>query len=146
MLKLVLGIIKQRLATFTNCLVTEGKTTALIHGLLSFFKHVFHDMQFDKSDAQSFSEWRDLYHSLLAMCLEINRICAGLLSNNRLTQEGKDLVDCRGHPVGSEPEQAYGDYENLVLVGIWLAVKENGELMSSLIEWSELPQGPDDTS
>lgn len=32
------------------------------------------------------------------------------------------------------------------MVGIWLAVKENGELMQSLIEWSELPQGPEDTS
>lgn len=83
------------------------------------------------------------------MCLEINQTCAVLLSNNRLTQEGQDLVDCRGHPIGSEPEtgdRQFEDYENLVLVGIWLAVKENGEFMQNLIEWSDLPAGPDDTS
>jgi hypothetical protein len=32
------------------------------------------------------------------------------------------------------------------LVGIWLAVKENGEFMQNLIEWSDLPTGPEDTS
>lgn len=100
MLDQVLSIVKQRLSTFTSSLVTQGKTTALIHGLLSFFKHVFADLLFDKSKKEAFEEWRELYHVMLAMCLEINRICAALLSNNRLTQEGKDLVDCRGHPVG----------------------------------------------
>jgi hypothetical protein len=99
MIMQVFSIVKQRLATFTSSLVTEGKTTALIHGLICFFKHVFKDMEFDKSNQQAFEEWRELYHTLLSLCLEINRICASLLSNNRLTQEGKELVDCRGHPV-----------------------------------------------
>lgn len=43
MLLQVFSIVKQRLATFTSSLITEGKTSALIHGLLSFFKHVFSD-------------------------------------------------------------------------------------------------------
>jgi hypothetical protein len=88
MLEQVLSIVKQRLTTFTSSLVTEGKTSALIHGLLSFFKHVFADLVFDKNDLASFAQWRELYHTLLQMCLEINQTCAALLSNNRLTQEG----------------------------------------------------------
>lgn len=40
-------------------------------------------------------------------------------------------VDCRGHPITGGPdnkgaEEAHDDYDNLVLVGVWLAVKENG--------------------
>ena len=39
-------------------------------------------------------------------------------------------VDCRGHPInqakGAAEVEAYGDYDNLILVGVWLAVKENG--------------------
>ncbi len=85
MLEQVYGIVKQRLQTFTSSLVTEGKTTALIHGLLCFFKHVFADLVFDKSEKESFAQWRDLYHILLQMCLDINQTCATLLSNNRLT-------------------------------------------------------------
>ena len=27
------------------------------------------------------------------------------------------------------------DYENLVLVGVWLAVKENGETLKNFITW-----------
>lgn len=67
---------------------------------------------------------------MLFMCTEINKTCAALLSNNRLTDEGKELVDCRGHPVGEDENLGKNDdYDNLILVGIWLAVKENGEFM-----------------
>ena len=122
----------------------------MIHGLLCFFKHVFADLSFTEEEKKdSFVEWRQLYHKLLEMCLEINKICAILLSNNRLTSEGEELVDCRGHPISSESDntdKTFEDYENLVLVGIWLAVKENGEFMQNLIEWSELPEGPEDDS
>jgi len=72
-------------------------------------------------------------------CLEISKVCAQLLSNNRLqgADGGEDelQVDCRGHPISQNPdakgsgdnqEEAYGDYDNLILVGVWLAVKENG--------------------
>lgn len=139
---------KQRLSTFTSSLITEGKTSALIHGLLSFFKHVFADQSLNdeiKKDQDIFLQWRQIYQTMLLMCTDINKTCAALLSNNRLTDEGKELVDCRGHPVG-EDETLGKDYENLVLVGIWLAVKENGEFMQNLIEWSELPQSADDQS
>ena len=43
MMQLVLQMIKQRLLTFRASLISEGKTTALIHGLLAFFKHVLTD-------------------------------------------------------------------------------------------------------
>jgi hypothetical protein len=71
----------------------------------------------------------------MTTCLEISKICSGILSNNRLQELEDDVqikVDCRGHPISSGPEgakkgeAAYGDYDNLILVGVWLAVKENG--------------------
>ena len=31
------------------------------------------------------------------------------------------------------------DYDNLILVGVWLAVKENGEALQKLLKWSDLP-------
>ena len=78
--------------------------------------------------------------------MEISKVCSGLLSNNRLTEEGTELVDSRGHPIVSEeqPEAKNADYENLILVGIWLAVKENGETQQNLLKWAQLPQSDDD--
>lgn len=32
----------------------------------------------------------------------------------------------------------------MILVGIWLAVKENGETLQNLLKWAELPQTPED--
>ena len=72
------------------------------------------------------------------MCLEIAKVTSAMLSNNRLESgvednEVNDLqIDCRGHPINQNKdtqkggEEAYGDYDNLILVGVWLAVKENG--------------------
>jgi hypothetical protein len=58
-------------------------------------------------------------------------------------------VDCRGHPInqakGAETE-AYGDYDNLILVGVWLAVKENGQALFNLLKWLELPSDEQDDS
>ena len=69
---------------------------------------------------------------MLRTSLEISSTCANLLSNNRLTAEGEEAVDCRGHPIdqgaGGE-DGAFEDYENLILVGVWLAVKENSETL-----------------
>jgi len=45
-----------------------------------------------------------------------------------------------------EANEAFEDYENLILVGVWLAVKQNGETLQQLIKWSELPRSPDDES
>jgi hypothetical protein len=46
-----------------------------------------------------FSDWRGFFHELLDQTLEISKVCSGLLSNNRLTEEGAELVDSRGHPI-----------------------------------------------
>lgn len=56
------------------------------------------------------------------------------------------MVDSRGHPIVNEdqPEAKNADYENLILVGIWLAVKENGETQQNLLKWAQLPQSDDD--
>lgn len=121
----------ERLKTFTTTLISEGKTSALIHGYIAFFKHVFADLSLDPAalTPDEFDEWRAFFQSLMRATLEISKVCSGLLSNNRLTDEGTELVDSRGHPIVKEeqPEAKNADYENLILVGIWLAVKENGE-------------------
>lgn len=55
-------------------------------------------------------------------------------------------MDSRGHPIVQEEsaDTNHEDYENLVLVGIWLAVKENGETQQNLLKWAQLPQSADD--
>lgn len=141
-LQAILQMIKTRLHTFKSSLISEGKTTALIHGLLSFFKHVFTDFtlgDLSKLEQEKFLKWRVFYKDVLHTSLDISKVCANLLSNNRVTDDGEDAVDCRGHPIsqaatdgsgakGGE-DGAFDDYDNLVLVGIWLAVKENGETL-----------------
>ena len=46
----VLSLIEQRLSTFTQTLIKEGKTTSLLHGLLGFFKSVFVDFKVNSGD------------------------------------------------------------------------------------------------
>ena len=76
-----------------------------MHGLLSFFKHVFTD--YSVGDKASLGEakflvWRAFFKDVLTTSLEISKVCANLLSNNRITEEGEDAaVDCRGHPTVS---------------------------------------------
>ena len=43
--KYVLHIIQERIKTFQVTLIKEGKKEALLHGLLSFFKHLFEDFK-----------------------------------------------------------------------------------------------------
>ena len=43
-------------------------------------------------------------------------------------------------------DQAYGDYENLILVGVWLAIKENGLTLFNLLKWLDLPSNKNDES
>ena len=43
-----------------------------------------------------------------------------------------------------ESAEAYGDYSNLILVGVWLAVKENGLTLNNLMKWFEIPNDDDD--
>ena len=78
-----------------------------------------------------------------------------MLSNNRLESgvednEVNDLsIDCRGHPINqnkSGENEAYGDYDNLILVGVWLAVKENGQVLYNLLKWLSLPTDENDDS
>lgn len=147
----------ERLQTFKTTLISKGQTTALIHGHISFFKHVFADFTLDNKSLSSeeFEQWRSFFIELLKATLEISKVCSGLLSNNRLTEEGSELVDSRGHPIVQEKdlkninesgEQKFEDYENLILVGIWLAVKENGETLQNLLKWAQLPQTAQDTN
>jgi hypothetical protein len=41
-------------------------------------------------------------------------------------------------------DKQFEDYENLILVGIWLAVKENGETLKNLLKWADLPKDAND--
>ena len=45
MFTLLLQMVKDRLQIFRTSLISEGKTSALMHGLLAFFKHVFADFR-----------------------------------------------------------------------------------------------------
>lgn len=103
MLRLVLFMIKQRLQTFKTSLISEGKTSALMHGLLAFFKHVFTDYKVGDRESlghEKFLVWRAFFKDVLTTSLEISKVCANLLSNNRITDDGEDAaVDCRGHPI-----------------------------------------------
>ena len=38
------------------------------------------------------------------------------------------------------------DYENLIVVGVWLAVKANGETLQRLLKWADLPDNAADQS
>lgn len=46
----------------------------------------------------------------------------------------------------SEIESSYGDYENLILVGVWLAIKENGLTLFNLLKWLDLPLNENDNT
>ena len=58
-------------------------------------------------------------------------------------------MDCRGHPIrmdGLGEGVDNEDYENLILVGVWLAVKEDGLALFNMLKWIEFPVSVDDTS
>lgn len=70
-MKFVLDIVKERLKNFTSSLISQGKTTALIHGHISFFKHIFEDLSLTKSDLteSEFREWKLFFRELLDLTL-----------------------------------------------------------------------------
>lgn len=154
----MLRLVQERLQSFKTTLIAQGKTTALIHGQIAFFKHVFLDLSLNPLDLadREQQEWKEFFNALLNTTLEISKVCSSLLSNNRLTEEGHELVDSRGHPIvqekdlkhikESQGDEKFEDYENLILVGIWLAVKENGECQQNMLKWAHLPQDVQDQS
>lgn len=38
----------------------------------------------------------------------------------------------------------FEDYENLILVGVWLAVKEDGLTLYNMLKWMEFPTSKED--
>lgn len=65
-----------------------------------------------------------------------------------MSEEGMDIqVDCRGHPIKMDGAgEGQEDYENFILVGVWLAVKENGLTQSNILKWLEFPVSREDDS
>jgi len=60
---------------------------------------------------------------------------------------GDIQVDCRGHPIKMdlmEGDVMMDDYENFILVGVWLGAKENGITQLNLLKWLEFPTSRDD--
>ncbi len=43
-------------------------------------------------------------------------------------------------------DEVGADYENLILVGVWLAVKENGLALFNALSWLQLPKNENDDS
>lgn len=82
--------------------------------------------------------------------LGIGQVCKGLLSNNGLIMgEGEEAiqVDCRGHPIASgvvDVGEMIDDYENFILVGVWLAVKENGIAQLNMLKCLDFPASRQD--
>lgn len=122
---------------------------------MSFFKNLFlgFKINYKELSAEQFKAWRSFFGDLLEMCLEISKVTSSLLSNNRLESgvdemETSDLsVDCRGHPINNSKgadEDLNADYDNLILVGVWLAVKENGQVLYNLLKWLDLPNDDKD--
>ena len=62
--KYILTMIKDRLKIFHVTLIKEGKTSALLHGLLSFFKNLFADFKITHQDLNpdQFDEWREFFN------------------------------------------------------------------------------------
>jgi len=55
------GIVGERVKTFTVALIKESKKEALLHGYLSFFKHLFDQFKIPvKSETarEEFLQWR----------------------------------------------------------------------------------------
>ena len=72
-------------------MISEGKTSALLHGLLAFFKHVFSCYSIGDKESlgeEKFLQWRAFFKDMLNTSLEISKVCTNLLSNNRLTEDG----------------------------------------------------------
>ncbi len=100
------------------------------------------------------AQWKAFFKDLIATCLNIAQVCKGMISNNGLMTEDEGgvseiKVDCRGHPIkmdGLGEGVEYEDYENLILVGVWLAVKEDGLTLFNVLKWLEFPQARDDTT
>jgi hypothetical protein len=87
--------------------------------------------------------------------MQVSKITSVLLSNNGLLNEGEEgsqgtelQVDCRGHPINLDynADEVGADYENLILVGVWLAVKENGLALYNALSWLQLPKNENDDS
>lgn len=71
----------------------------------------------------SFKQWKKLVSRFITISFKISETCSKLLSNNRLDGDLGFDVDCRGHPIGEYSQSK--DYQYIVLVGVWLAIKEN---------------------
>ena len=129
----------------------------MLHGYLSFFKHLFEEFKIDitpETPREEFLAWRNFVKELMDTSLHIGQVCKGLLSNNGLMSEdgvGEIQVDCRGHPIKmdglmGEGAEMLDDYENFILVGVWLAVKENGLTQLNLLKWLDFPTSREDDS
>ena len=128
-LRYIVGHLQTRVKTFYTALIKEGKKEALLHGYLSFFKHLFEDFRIGEGlSRENMLEWRQFVKELMAVSVEIGQVCKGLLSNNGLMDGDEIQVDCRGHPIKMDGIEVgeIDDYDNFILVGVWLAVKENG--------------------
>ncbi len=149
--------LRDRVKTFQVSLIKDGSKEALLHGYLSFFKHLFDEFKIDitpDTPREEFLEWRHFVKQLMDTSLHIGQVCKGLLSNNGLMSDeeggvGEIQVDCRGHPIKMDALMGEGadmldDYENFILVGVWLAVKENGLTQLNLLKWLDFPVSRDD--
>lgn len=71
----IVSELSQRVKTFQVALIKEGKKEALLHGYLSFFKHLFEDFRLDLAallqTREEFLQWRLFIKNLLETSLHI---------------------------------------------------------------------------
>jgi hypothetical protein len=94
---------------------------------------------------------KSLIDDLIKLNLQIMTTCSTMLSNIGIMSEESDdlVVDCRGHPIGDKlrgESVESQDYNNLIVVGVWLITKENGSMLHALLNWIEFPESDDDAT
>jgi heme exporter protein D len=102
----------------TFCLGTSEP--GLPHGLLCFvrllLKHIVPK--------------EDLALRLIETVKAVMTSTQSILSRYAVSDEDGYMIDCRGHLITGAPER-----ESLVLMGVWLACKENSMLIETFAEW-----------
>ena len=72
-LRSIVNVLRDRVKTFTVALIKEGKKEALLHGYLSFFKHLFEEFKIEKTaeNREEFLQWRQFVQELMGTSVMI---------------------------------------------------------------------------
>lgn len=109
-------------AALLQTFCTGGSEPGLPHGLLCFVRMLLRN--------SSISPSKDLTSKLIVTIKAVMTSTQSILSKFAVSDEEGYMIDCRGHLITGAPER-----ENLVLMGVWLACKENSMLLEDFADW-----------